>query len=230
MINESIPKKRVRDVFFCFFALGSLWGFSEIVLGEAIRASGLPFRAGILTGIGFGLMAIAAALFRKRAMLLIIPVVVVAVRQLAVPVLQVPFVCKANSCLAVGLEGFALTGAIALAWRKIEKRFAVRVAVPVSAAIISAGAFWAIGMKVAPCPYLLSFNRPGGLISFIAAEGIPWAVFSGILFPVGYWVGRRLRERVPAFAIKKPAFYFAISVLVIMISWTASGIAIANGL
>jgi hypothetical protein len=218
------------DVWVGTLVLGSLWGFSEVVVNGAIRATELPYRAGILTGIGIGLMAIAIAMFRKPLMLLGIPIIAVLCKQRVMPILHISAMCKANSCLAVLLEGLALAGAAALVGRNLDRGNAVRVATGASAALLAAGAFHFSGIRLAPCEYLLSFNRPGGFLAFLAAEGVPWAVFSALLFPVGYRIGEWLRGRSSALRLRRPLVYYTTSATLVTSCWLVSAAAIASGL
>lgn len=209
--------------------IGSLWGFSEVVVGSAIRAAGLPFRAGILTGIGMGLMAVALGASRRPALLPGIAMVTALCHQLAVPILHVSFMCRANSALAVLLEGAALTGVAFLAGRRLAKGIPIQAASGATAALLAAGAFYFVGLRVAPCQYLLSFARSGGLLAFMLAEGLVWAAFSAALVPVGYWAGARLDRAVQTASLKKPARYYLTSAAIIVFCWAASAAVIAAG-
>jgi hypothetical protein len=226
---DEIKRAREVDLLATILALGSLWGLSEVVLGGAIGAAGLPYRAGILTGIGMGIMGIAISAFRKPLMLAGIALVAILCKQLVVPILHVSVMCEANSCLAVMLEGLALAGVVSLAGRKLDRGHLVPIASGASAALLAAAAFYFIGMQVAPCRYLLSFNRPGGFMAFLAVEGLVWAAFSAMLFPVGYWMGARLRDALLASRMRKPLFYTTFAAIVVC-CWVASAFAIAAGL
>lgn len=228
--TDEIKRAQQVDLLIAILVLGSLWGFSEVVLGGAIAAAGLPYQAGILTGVGMGIMGIVISAFRKPLMLAGIALVAVLSKQLVVPILHVSVMCKANSCLAVMLEGLALVGVIFLAGHKLDKGYLAKIASGASAALLAAAAFWFFGMGVAPCQYLLSFNRPGGFMAFLADEALMWAVFSAMLFPVGYWVGTRLGDAVPALRTRKPLFYYTISAAFVVCCWVASALAIAAGI
>jgi len=225
-----IRRARLVDVVIAILVLGSLWGLSEVVLGGAMGAAGLPYRAGILTGIGIGIAGIAAGAFRKPFMPAGIALVAVSCKQLVVPILHVSVMCKANSCLAVMLEGLALAGVVSLAGRKLDRGYLAQIAGGVSAALLASAAFYFTGMRVAPCQYLLSFNRPGGLVAFVAVEGLVWAAFSALLFPVGYRLGARLRDTAVVLGSRKPLFYYATATALVVCCWVASGFAIAAGL
>jgi hypothetical protein len=227
--GEIIRAQRV-DLLITILVLGSLWGFSEVVLGGAMSTAGLPYRAGILTGLGMGIMGIAISTFRKPLMLAGIAFVAILCKQLVVPILHVSVMCEANSCLAVLLEGLALGGVVSLAGRRLDRGYLIKIVSGASAALLAAAAFFFIGMQVAPCRYLLSFNRPGGFMAFLAVEGLVWAAFSAMLFPLGYWTGARLRNVVPVFGTRRPLLYYITSAALVVSSWVASGLAIATGL
>lgn len=196
------------DILTAVLVLGTFWGFSEVVLGEAIRTWGVPYRAGILTGIGMGIMGAALGYGRRVLPLLGIALIAMAAHQLAVPVLKCSVLCRANSCAAVLLQSGALCAAAAITGQRLHGSGVARLVIPVSAALAAAGAFYFAGMRLSPCAYLLSFNHPGGLLSFLGAEGLPWAVFSGILFPASYLLGNRLTGALPALKRARPAAYY----------------------
>jgi len=229
MSNGRADTVQRSDIWIAILVLGSLWGFTEVVLSGAINAAGLPYRAAILTGIGMGLMAVAVGAYRKPWMLAGIAFVAVLCKQLVVPILQVSVMCKANSCVAVMIEGLVLAGAVGLAGRKVQQGNLARVTTGAGAALLSAVVFHSVGMRVAPCNYLLTFDRVGGLAAFMTAEGVPWAVASGLLFPVGYWIGERLGATDLAVGSAKRRTYYAASTAVIAVCWLASAFAIAAG-
>jgi len=229
MSNDRAEKAQTLDIWIAILVLGSLWGFSEVVLSSAIRAAGLPYRAAILTGIGMGLMAVAVGAYKRPWILAATAFVAVLCKQLVVPILQVSVMCKANSCVAVMIEGLALAGAVGLAGRKVRQGSLARVATGAGTALLAAVAFHSVGMRVAPCRYLLTFDRPGGLAAFLAAEGVPWAIASGVLFPVGYWIGERLEAASLTTGTAKSRAYYAASATVVAICWLASAFAIAAG-
>jgi len=227
MRTDKIKRAQLVDVLIAILVLGSFWGLSEVVLCGAIRAAGLPYRASILTGVGIGIMGIAIAIFRKPSMLVGVALMAILCKQLVVPILHVSVMCKANSCLAVILEGLALAGVVSLVGRKLGRSHLAQIASGVSAALMAAAAFYFIGMRVSPCRYLLSFNRPGGFVAFLTVEGLVWAAFSGILFPVGYWMGVRLRDTVLSLGTRKPLLYYTTSMALVVCCWVASAFAIA---
>ena len=208
--------------------LGSLWGFSEVVLSGALAAAGFPYRAALLTGIGLGLTSIAVAAHHRMWMPAAGGIVAVMVKLLVVPLLQVPASCKANSCLAVVVEGLALSIAVALLDRRMRESVVARMSGGAGAALLASAMFFPAGMRLAPCPYLLSFSRAGGLLPFVLREGVPWAIASMLLVPVGYWLGERLREGVLAWE-KKPLTYYASAAGTVVCCWAASAVAILLG-
>ena len=229
MSNGKAEQARILNIWTAILVLGSLWGFTEVVLSGAIRAAGLPYRAAILTGIGMGLMGVAVGAYKRPWMLAAIAFAAVLCKQLVMPILQVSVMCKANSCIAVMLEGFTLSGAVALAGRKVRQQSLARIATGAAAALLTAVVFHFVGMRVAPCRYLLTFDRPGGLAAFLTAEGLPWAIASGVLFPVGYWIGERLEASSLATGTAKSRAYYAASSAIVVVCWLASALAIAAG-
>jgi hypothetical protein len=163
---ERIKSFQVSDLIMGIVLFGSLWGLSEAVIGDLIWTTGIPFRAGILTGIGIGILGAALGLYRMPAVLPLIALTTALSKQLVVPILGLSFLCKANSCAALLLLGFSVTGMTFLTGSHLKRSTFLRAATALSAALIAAFAFYFIGMRLAPCAYLLSFAGAGGLQSF----------------------------------------------------------------
>jgi len=223
-----MKRDRTRSQFvnglIAIFLFGSLWGLSEVVLSGAISRAGIPNRSAILVGVGMIIMGIAMGVFRRPLMLLWITIVTILSKQLVVPILHISVMCKINSCLAVLLEGFILAGFVTVLYKTDLSRM-------ISgglAALLAAIGFYFIGMRLAPCPYLLSFK--GELLKFLAKEGLVWAAFSGIFFPVGYRIGARLKTTVITVEIRRPLLYYISSLAVTAACWTVSALAIAERL
>ena len=227
--GEMAGRYTKRDVLIALVVLGSIWGFFEVVVGGGMKAAGIPYKGDLLTGLGIGIMAVAIAVFRRPLMLIGIAAIAIAVRQTAIPILGLTTFCKANSCLAVMLGGTALPGCAAIAGRRLGRGILPRATTGFSAGLLASISFFFIGMRVAPCPYLLSFSRAGGFISFMLAEGLIWAALGGVFFPVGYRVGERLREGIADLRVRRPVFYYTASALVVACCWVASSLAIAGG-
>jgi hypothetical protein len=218
------------DALIGLLVLGSVWGALEVLLGGAMKAGGIPYRGDLLTGLGMMLMAVAVAMYRRPLMLIGIAAVAIGVRQLSVPIFHLSTFCKANSCLAVFLGGAALAGAVVVAGKRLRRGILPRVVTGFSAGLAAGVSFYYIGMRVAPCRYLLSFNRPGGLVAFMQAEGLIWAGLCAVLFPVGYKVGESLGESVFELHFTRPALYYTATFVLVALCWTISAIAIAHGL
>jgi hypothetical protein len=198
-------------------------------LGGLLGASGIPYRAAVLTGIGMGLLAIGLAAYRSAWMPLGAAVVAMLCKQLVVPILHVSVACKANSCLAVGLQALALSAILLLYGKRLHQGTPARVGGGASAALLAAGSFYLAGLRLAPCPYLVPFSRAGGLSAFLVAEVLPWAVASVVLFPIGYLLGERLARTTLAVRLK-PRLYYLASVAIMASSWAARAFAVSAGL
>ncbi|OGU55360.1 MAG: hypothetical protein A2V66_04080 [Ignavibacteria bacterium RBG_13_36_8] len=229
MNNEEKNKNKIFDSLLFVLLIGSLWGVSEVVLSVGLKSAGIQFRSGILTGVGIGLMAVALSYLRKPLLLIPVSIITVLCKQLVVPMLNVSVMCNANSCVAVFLQAGILTGVTYFLTERLSKRKSALFAVGASAALLSAVAFYYIGMKVAPCNYLLSFNTAGGFVSFLYREGLNWALISGILFPAGYWVGNKLRETVFESHLNRAWIYYFVSSVLIVACWLSSALIISAG-
>jgi hypothetical protein len=235
---------RPRDVALAIVLLGSVWGMVEVVLGGVMNQLGAPHRVAIVTGLGMAIMGLGLGAFRRVYMLPLMALVVVCVRQLAVPILHIPLFCKANSCLAVLIEAGTLGGLAALAGGRLtgsrptsdgktgmrRGQWMTAAAVGGCAALVASGVFHAAGMRVAPCEHLLSYNRAYGLLTYVATRGSFWAVSSAALFPLGLLAGLRLKDPVAALRHARPALYYSASAVCAAICWGASAVAISVGL
>jgi hypothetical protein len=204
---------------------GSIWGLLEVALGGGLQVANFPYRAGLLTGIGIAIMGIALAVYKKPAMLIGIGLVTVLVKLLAVPILHVSVMCKANSCIAVFTEAVALSLVAFLLMSKMGKSVHARMGAGASAAIVASVGFYFIGIQAAPCQYLLSFT-PGG---FIVTEGLIWAAFSAVFLPLGYLVGEKMAAKTAPVFIRQP-IYYAVSASAVLLCWGFSALAIMAGL
>jgi len=221
---------KISDLVMGIILFGSLWGLSEAVIGDLIRTTGIPFRAGILTGIGIGILGAALGLYRMPAVLPLIALTTALSKQLVVPILGFSLLCKANSCAALLLLGFSVTGMTFLTGSHLKRSTFLRAATALSAVLIAAFAFYFIGMRLAPCAYLLSFAGAGGLQSFMFREGLVWALFAALLFPAGYRLGERMRDDIVSLRVQKPAWFYATSGVLIAGSWLALVLSIATGM
>jgi len=227
--SETAKTLRPVDVLIGIAVLGSIWGFVEVVLGGALQSTGFSQRAGLLTGLGMGIMGVALGAFRRSVMLLGIAVVAILCKELVVPILHVSILCKANSVLAVGLDGVALAGVAGIVGRRISRGYTVQIVAVACAALLARSAFYFMGMKLAPCAHLLSFNKESGYAAFMAYNALGWAAFSALFFPLGHWLGVRLREPILVLGTRRAPLYYAVSALAVALCWVVSGFAISAG-
>jgi hypothetical protein len=191
--------------------LGSVWGLSEVLLGGVLRSSLPPLRAGILTGIGMGIMGFGYGIKLRPWLMPALALVTAATMQMAVPILQCSPLCRANSGLAVVLHGAALALFLPLAGRGGGKYAARLGALGFSAAAVSSLLFFYAGPHLAPCSYLLSFGGEGGLVRFLLREGAVWSLFSAVMLPAGVMAGKRLNDDIAAWKSDAPRVFFGTS-------------------
>lgn len=219
----------VRNIAIAVLVLGSLWGVAEVVLNDVVKAADVPFRAGILTGFGMLAMGILLGYGRRPLAILGVPVVAVLVKQMVVPLLGASVLCKANSCIAVLFEASLLAGVAAVAMRGIGKSTIARAGAGAGAGLAAAVPFYFVGLAVAPCAYLMSFDRAGGFAAFMVQEGLVWAAFSAVLFPAGFALGARVRAPLFALAERRPIAYHGAALGVAAFCWATALIAIYAG-
>ncbi|MDD5309885.1 MAG: hypothetical protein PHU25_21420 [Deltaproteobacteria bacterium] len=228
-VNRTDRASMLRNIVILIFVLGSLWGAAEVLLNDAIKAADLPLRAGILTGFGMLVMGMFLGHARKPFALLGIPLVAVLIKQMVVPIMGASVLCKANSCIAVLFEASLLAGVAMVAARGMERSGPTRAATGAGAGLLSAVPFYFVGLAVAPCSYLMSFDRAGGFAAFMIQEGLVWAAFSAVLFPLGYALGTRGRETVLSLEARRPAFYYGAALGVVTACWISAAVAISLG-
>ncbi|MFH1353572.1 MAG: hypothetical protein ABIH68_08380 [bacterium] len=228
--NVAAPASGKKKFFVMVLVLGSVCGLMEVVLGGLLHHGFFhQFRSAILTGLGLGIIGFGLAILRKPGIAVLIGLVTVLSKQLVVPILGVSVMCKMNSCLAVMLEFGGFFALAAITMNKMKKSPGMR-SLTAGAGVLSGSiAYYFIGMRVAPCAYMLSFNRAGGFISFMAAQGLLWAAFSAVLFPLGWLAGEKYREGVFALSQSPRLFYAGASAIVIF-CWIVSAAAISLGI
>lgn len=207
---------------------GSLWGMSEASIGGGLHAAGFPYHSGLLVGIGMGIMGVALFIHKKPAMLLGIGSVAVLVKLMAVPILGVPIMCKANSSIAVLLEALAFTIVALILTRQMHKNIYARMGGGALAASLGAIGFFFVGMQVAPCRYLLGFQ--GNLGGFLATEGLVWVAFATILLPLGYLLGEQLGTKTLPWLTRRMPLYYATTIGITAVCWGISAWTISSGL
>ncbi len=183
--------------------LGALLGLTEASLGF-IRQIGLP-RSPALAGAGFLVMAAGLAVYKKAGIIPGIALAAVFSRWLAVPLLGLPAFCQANAHLALLLNGAALFAGVSLARKGLGKGPGRQGVMAGLAAFASGAAFFALGRFWAPCAHLLSFRFASGAAAYLLTRAAPAALLAGLLFPLGYALGRRLeRGLLPLWLARKP--------------------------
>ena len=217
------------DFWLIILALGSIAGLIEVIGGGLLRDLKFPYASGLLTGLGFAIIGFGFAIFKKPVMGIIIGIVAVFCKQLTVPIMHVSVLCGANSCLAVLLEYGALSGILAITGSKMHGKTYRRVLMGGSAALISAMAFYFVGLRFAPCNYLLSF-RESGVFSFVVKEGSSWIISSAVLFPIGWIAGQRSADKISLYLAQRPRMIYGGITLTAIICWMISAIGIAQGM
>ena len=214
--------KGKKSLLFGILAAGSLWGLSEVLLGGFLHNYAPHIlKAGILTGVGLGIIGVFIAMFNKPLYAIGIGLVAVITKQLVVPVLGVSVMCKANACFAVMLSAGAIAAAVSIFSRK---KPALKGAM---AGFSSSAVFYFAGMSLAPCPYLLSFNHR--LAPWLFTEGVLWAAFPAVLFPLGLILGDRLKTGTFAVLNSNPAIYYRLTAAITACSLVISAVAIYMG-
>ncbi len=180
---------------------GSLWGFAEVCGSRIFLSGGLPFRAAILTAAGFLIMGFFTGSKGKASHLPFTTLTAITAVQAGVFLCGHSPACRANASLALLLHSGCLMTVLLFIKNKNHSGAKAVITGSVAAAV-SGIIFFHAGMKLAPCPYLLTFNTAGGFIAFMKAEIIPWSIMAGPGFAAGIYLGEiRITEK-----IKQPVF------------------------
>jgi hypothetical protein len=148
---------------------------------------------------------------------------------LAVPILQCSPLCRANSVLAVMLHGTMLAAALSPACVRARNSMAALGAAGFAAALVSSMLFHYLGLRLAPCQYLLSFAGEGGLARFVLNEGLPWAIFSAALLPLGVTMGRSCAARIDRARAAAPGLFYGTTAASIILIITFISVSIMWG-
>jgi len=185
----------IKNAAMLILLCGSIWGLTEVAGNDTIKLFNLPLRAAILTGIAFILLGFIGGYLKKARymMLMVIPAMMIV--QMGVLLCGNSITCKTNTCVALTLHAGMLSSLFYLSGMgKMKTSSGKTFLFGSAAAFSSAIAFYFIGMRCAPCPYLLSFNSVAGFFSYLFAEALPWTIFSGAGFSAGYFIGVKKSE------------------------------------
>jgi len=190
-------KKKREQILVAGVLAGSVWGFSEVVLGAFVKSAALPLRGTMMTAIGVGILFALFAL-RRSIVAVAIAVLTTVVIKATCAIYLGGLDSIINSSLAVMLEGsFIVIFCGIYLWSRgaptpdSEPLRARHSAALAAIGIFCAGTlFYIIGNHLAPCPYLKSLSAS----QFLLHETIPWSLFSAATAPLGYFVGLKLKE------------------------------------
>ena len=167
---------------------GSLWGFSEVVVGAFVKSAALPMRGTLMTAIGVGILFAAFALRRSIAVAAVAVSVTLLIKVICAIYLG-GFDSIINSSLAVALEGSAIVLAVSLLRNIFHNNAFFRSALTGISIFCAGTLFYIIGSHLAPCPYLKSLSAA----KFFLHETLLWSLFSAVTAPLGYLVGLKLK-------------------------------------
>jgi len=190
---------------------GVLWGLCETALEGATPLAASPLRAGLLTGTGVAILGLFGGITRRHILYPAIALVAAASTQMSAPILHCSLLCKANSSLAMVLQGGAVCATALVFNRSGRKSAPFNLLVGFLSAGLSAVLFYHAGMRFAPCNYLASFGAQGGFIGFMIKEGMLWAAFSGVAYPLGMIAGRKSIDTLVRWKERAPLGWYAAS-------------------
>jgi hypothetical protein len=76
----------------------------------------------------------------------------------------------------------------------------------------------------------MNFNHPGGFVAFLISEGLIWAAFSAILFPLGWLTGKKFAGKTYVLLAQKPQLFYIGTTLTMIFCWVICAIAISRGI
>lgn len=169
---------------------GSLWGFSEVVLGAFVKTAALPLRGTIMTAIGVGILFGLFA-FKKSVAAIFCAVLTTITLKILCAVYLSGFDSIINSSLAVIMEGSTIIIAISLIKHFFHNNATLRSLLTGIGILFAGTMFYLIGNHLAPCSYLKGLN----FRSFLLHETIPWAFSSAVTAHLGYTIGLRIKKQ-----------------------------------
>ncbi|OGQ98289.1 MAG: hypothetical protein A2284_13625 [Deltaproteobacteria bacterium RIFOXYA12_FULL_61_11] len=200
-------------------AAGSYWGFSEVVLADLARSSGLPYAVDLVRGLTYLLLGLVAAQRLRPWFFLIMAVLAIGTKLLVVPILGLTLACKLNAQAALLLSGLAVTGLAAFSGGKSPRTGFSLVAASIVAGVLASVAFYAVGLKLVPCAYLSSYAGAAGFLRYLSTETVPVALSLGCGFPIGHLFGRSYRPTVTL----RPALAEGFALILSAACWLACG-------
>jgi hypothetical protein len=209
---------------------GSIWGCLEATLGGFLNLIIFPNKGAIMCGIGMAIMGAALAVYRKPAMLPGIGIIAASFKWLNAWLLFVPpsAIQIINPAMSIVLEALAFSLVVVFVMNRMEKNVYVGVWAAVLAGFISANAYVYFAVYVTHSPIFarLGINSIG---EFIVGNGVVQAVFSGVLAPLGYLVGKMLAAKISPMLARRSVYYSA-SAGTVLFCWGVSALAILAGL
>jgi hypothetical protein len=210
---------------------GSIWGLLEATLGGFLNMIIFPNKGAIMGGIGIAIMGASLAIYRKPAMLPGIGIVAASFKWLNSWLLFVPIsaVHIINPAMAIFLESLAFGLVVTFLMHRIDENvYAGGAWAAFLAGLMSITAYGYFSVYIMHAPL---FERMGisSIPEFIAGHGVIQAVFSGMLAPLGYLVGKKLAAASPMF-LHRPLFYYATSAAIICFCLVISTVAVLAGL
>lgn len=198
------PNKRYL---FTGLLIGSLWAFSEVVVGTVIRTVALPLRGTLLTGVGIGLLFAGYAYTRTGWTVLLGTLTTLVAKICFAPAFGLGMAAL-NGCFAVLLQGlFVLLCFRYPQHRPVSTKFSMGLAAALAMLVAGFLFYWG-GLRLVPCDYLKSFTAS----SFFLREILPWSLFSAVAAPSGYALGARWKNRPQQteqdFSLELPAWLF----------------------
>jgi len=210
---------------------GSIWGLLEATLGGFLHLVIFPNKGAIMSGIGIAIMASALAIYKKPGVLPGIGIVSASFKLLDVWLFSLPInsVHIINPAMAIIFESLAFSLVAVFIVKRMESSILTGVAAGIVCGLISVIAYVYFAIYVTNSPL---FERIGvsSIAEFIAGQGIVQAAFWGILLPVGYLAGDKLRKKPFSTLFRRVRLYYVTSASIITVCWVISAIAIKAGL
>lgn len=169
--------------------LGSVWGFSECVLGAALHACASKMSGSLMTGVALFFIAAAWAATEKAWSVALLVTVASLFKMFDALLLSLPLRdgAIANPIFAFVLEGTAFVAVASVIAGKFGRKTAGRAAWGGSAALLAAGAF----PLVKSVTGIAACVAPGTSIPLAWYYAPLAAGLSLITVPLGIWAGER---------------------------------------
>lgn len=205
-LKETEMKKPGQVVWLLFF--GSLWGLSEVVVGEALYSANAPYASVFLTVWALVILSLGRGFLNKAGSSTLMGCVAALYRM----VNAAPFFCHIWGIVFIGMA-FDLASSLLM---KEGRKFFLRSSLAGIASAYSGNALFALSMTWVFSNEYWFASGLSKVLDHVFINGSLVAVAASGVVPLGYWLGRKVDELS---SLRKRWTYSTLTILVLGL-WT----------